>query len=147
MSSSFNKFQMFVEDLAEKIHNLGSDSLKLILTNSAPVATNTVVANLTDISAGNGYSAGGNAITISTSAETTGTYKLVLADSVFTASGGTIGPFRYATLYNTTPTTNSQGTTGKPLIGWWDYGSSITLADGETFTWDADGSAGVLTIA
>lgn len=138
--AAFNKFQSFVEALAEKVHNLGADSLKVMLTNTAPVATNSVKANLTDISAGNGYTAGGTAATISSSAQTSGTYKLVLADVVFTASGGSIGPFRYAVLYNDTAT-------NKELIGWWDYGSAITLASGETFTVDFDGTNGVLTLA
>jgi hypothetical protein len=140
--ASFNKFRQFVEDVAEKVHNLGADTLKNLLTNSAPVNTNAVKADLTEISAGSGYSAGGTAATISSSAQTTGTYKLTLADVVFTASGGTIGAFRYTVLYNDTPTSPAD-----PLIGWWDYTSSITLADGETFTVDYDASAGVLTIA
>ena len=137
--ATFNKFNSFVEALAEKAHNLGADTLKVMLTNSAPIASNTVKANLTDISAGNGYSAGGSAATISSSAQTSGTYKLVLADVVFTASGGSIGPFRYAALYNDTATNDE-------LIGWWDYGSSITLASGETFTVDFDAGTGVLTL-
>lgn len=136
--ATFSKFNCFVEDVAEKVHNLGSDTLKVMLTNTAPVATNTVKADLTEISAGNGYTAGGTAATISSSAQTGGTYKLVLADVVFTASGA-IGPFRYAVLYNDTSTSDS-------LIGWWDYGSSITLANGETFTVDFDPTTGVLTI-
>lgn len=138
--ASFNKFQSFVEALDEKVHNLGADTLKVLLTNTAPVNTNTVKANLTEISAGNGYTAGGTAATISSSAQSSGTYKLVLADVVFTASGGSIGPFRYVVLYNDTATNDE-------LIAWWDYGSSITLADGETFTVDFDASAGVLTVA
>ncbi len=129
-----------MENLAEKVHNLGSDTLKVMLTNSAPVATNTVLANLTDLSTANGYTAGGTAATISSSAQSSGTYKLVLADVVFTASGGSIGPFRYAVLYNDTATNDE-------LIGWWDYGSSITLASTETFTVDFDATSGVLTIA
>lgn len=145
--ASYNKFQIFPEDLAEKIHSLAADTLKIMLTNSAPVATNTVKANLTEISAGNGYTAGGTAASITSSGHTTGTYKLVLGDVVFTASGGTIGPFRYATLYNDTPTSNSQGANADPLIAWWDYGSSITLADGESFTVDFDGTTGVLQIS
>lgn len=138
--ATFNKFNAFVEDLAEKVHNLGSDTLRILLTNSAPVAANSVKGDLTEISAGSGYTAGGTAATTSSSAQTSGTYKLVLADVVFTASGGTIGPFRYAVLYNDTSASDS-------LIGWWDYGSSITLATTETFTVDFDGSAGVMTLA
>lgn len=138
--ASYNKFQSFVEALAEKTHNLGSDTLKVLLTNVAPVNTNTVKGDLTEISAGNGYSAGGTAATISSSAQSSGTYKLVLADVVFTASGGTIGPFRYCVLYNDTAASDE-------LIAWWDYASSITLAAGETFTVDFDPTTGVLTIA
>lgn len=138
--AAFNKFNSFVEALAEKTHNLGADSLKVMLTNSAPLASNTVKANLTDISAGNGYTAGGTAASITSSSQTSGTYKLVLGDVVFTASGGTIGPFRYAVLYNDTAAS-------KELIGWWDYGSAITLADTETFTVDADPTNGVLQLA
>lgn len=140
--AAFNKFQAFVEHIAEKVHNLGADTLKVMLTNTAPVATNSVLLDLTEIAAGNGYTAGGTAATISSSAQTTGTYKLVLADVVFTAAGGSIGPFRYAVLYNDTPTSPAD-----PLIGWWDYGSALTLADTETFTVDFDATGGVLTLA
>ncbi|WP_374453815.1 hypothetical protein [Phenylobacterium sp.] len=140
--AAFNKFNQFVEDLAEKVHNLGSDTLKVLLTNTTPAATNAVKADLTEISAGNGYTAGGTAATVSSSAQTSGTYKLTLADVVFTASGGSIGPFRYAVLYNDTPTSPAD-----PLIGWYDYGSSITLADTETLTVDFDATNGVLTLA
>ena len=140
--ASFNKFRAFVENVAEGVHNLGSDTLKILLTNTAPVNTNSVKADLTEISAGNGYTAGGTAVTITSSAQSAGTYKLVGNDVVFTASGGTIGPFRYAVLYNDTPTSPAD-----PLIGWWDYGSSITLAAAETFTVDLDASNGILQIA
>ncbi len=137
--ATFTKFNSFVEAVAEKVHNLGSDTLKVMLCNTAPVATNTVKADLTEIAAGNGYTAGGTQATISSSAQTSGTYKLVLADVVFTATGA-IGPFRYAVLYNDTAT-------NKELIGFWDYGSSISLANGGTFTVDYDAGTGVLTIA
>lgn len=136
--ASFQKFNSFVEAVAEKVHNLGSDTLKVMLTNSAPVAANTVKADLTDISAGSGYSAGGTAASITSSAQTSGVYKLVLADVVFTASGA-VGPFRYAVLYNDTAAS-------KELIAFWDYGSSISLANGETFTVDFDPSTGVLQL-
>ena len=134
----FNKFNSFVEALAEKAHNLGSDVLKVALTNSAPVATNTVLSDITQITAENGYSAGGPAVTVSSSSQTAGTYSLVGVDRVITASGGTIGPFRYVALYNDTAASDE-------LIGWYDYGSSITLADGETFT--VNFGANILTLA
>lgn len=137
--ATFNKHQQFAEDVYEKVHNLGADTLKVLLTNVAPTAANAVKADLTEISAGNGYSAGGATVTITSSAQASGTYKLVGTDVVFTASGGTIGPFRYVDLYNDTPTSPAD-----PLIGWWDYGSSITLQIGETFTVDFDGTNGIL---
>lgn len=136
---AFNKFNSFVEAVAEKAHNLGADTLKVLLTNTAPVAGNSVKANLTEIGAGNGYAAGGSQAAQSSSAQSGGVYKLVLGDVVFTASGGTIGPFRYAVLYNDTAASDE-------LIGWYDYGSAITLADGEPFTVDFDATAGVLTL-
>ena len=139
--ATFNKFNSFVEDLAEKVHNLGADTLKVVLTNTLPVNTNTVLANITQISNGNGYTTGGATITTSSSVQTSGTYKLVLADVVFTATGA-MGPFRYAVIYNDTPTSPAD-----PLIGWYDYGSSVTLANTETFTVDFDGTNGVLTLA
>jgi hypothetical protein len=136
--ASFNKFQSFVEAVAEKVHNLGSDQIKVALTAAAnaPVNTNTQLSNLTEISYTNCSSRN---VTTSSSAQTSGTYKLVLADLVLTASG-TVGPFRYVVLYNDTAT-------NKELIGWYDYGSDLTMASGNTFTIDFDGSAGALTIA
>jgi hypothetical protein len=139
--ASFNKFNSFVENLAEGVHNLGSGTLKVMLTNSAPVNTYTIKTDVTEISAGNGYTAGGATVTTSSSAQTSGTYRLICADVVFTASGA-VGPFRYAVLYNDTPTSPAD-----PLIGWWDYGSALTLANGETFTVDFDNSNGVLSLA
>ncbi len=140
--AAFNKFNSFVEHLAEKVHNLGSDTLKVMLTNAAPSASNTVKADLTDIGAGNGYTAGGTAVTVTSSAQSGGTYKLVGNDIVFTAAGGSIGPFRYAVLYNDTPTSPAD-----PLIGFWDYGSNVTLADTESLTVDFNGTDGILQLA
>lgn len=141
--ATFNKFQSFVEALAEKTHDLGADTLKIALSDTAPTNTDTVLATggaHPPPTNTNGYTAGGSAATQSTSAQTSGTYKLVCADVTFTASGGTLGPFRYAILYNDTAA-------GDELIGWWDYGSSITLADTETFTVDFSATNGVLTLA
>lgn len=141
--ATFNKFQNFVQDLGRKVHNLNGDTLKVMLTNSAPnTATNAIKADLTDISAGNGYAAGGPALSGVGYSQASGTGKLIGNDLVITASGGSIGPFRYAVLYNDTPTSPAD-----PLIGYWDYGSSITLADGESLTVDLDGTNGILQIA
>ncbi len=146
--AAFNKLNGFVEHLAEKVHNLGADALTYALSNTAPDSESTpptgattacVLANVTQISYTNCSS---RAATISSSAQTSGTYKLVLADLTLTASGGSVGPFRYVYLYNDTPTSPAD-----PLIGYYDYGSSITLADTETLLIDNDGTNGVLTVA
>lgn len=139
--ATFNKFNQFVGDIGTKVHNLNADTLKVMLVNSpAPVATNSVKGDLTEISAGSGYSAGGTAVASSAYSQTSGTGTLSGNDVVFTASGGSIGPFRYAVLYNDTPTSPAD-----PLIGWWDYGSSISINTGETFTVDV--GASILTLA
>jgi len=135
--AAFNKFNAFVADIHNKVHNLSSDTLKVEATNSAPVATNTVIANITDISAGNGYSAGGMTVTVSSSTQSSGTYKLIASATVLTASGA-IGPFRYLVLYNSTAGSG-------PLIGWLDYGSSITMANTDTFTITWDASNGIFS--
>lgn len=137
--SVFNKFDSFVEAVAEKVHNLGSDVLKVALSNSAPVAGNTVLANITQIAAGNGYVAGGNQAVQTSSLQTAGIYKLILVDTLFTAAGGSIAAFRYAILYNDTATNDE-------LIGWYDYGTALTITDGNSFLVDFDGTNGVLTI-
>lgn len=97
------------------------------------------MANITQIAGANGYTTGGTAVTITSSAQSSGTYKLVGSDVVFTASGGSMGTFRYVVLYNDTATNDE-------LIAWWDYGSGITLATGETFTVDFDATNGILQI-
>jgi hypothetical protein len=130
--ASFVKINNFVQDLGRGVHNLNSNTLKVMLTNSAPnAATHTVKADLTEISAANGYSAGGATVASTAYSQTSGTGSLSGTDPVITASGGSIGPFRYAVLYNDTPTSPAD-----PLIGYWDYGSSITLADTESLTVD-----------
>jgi hypothetical protein len=135
--AAFNKFQCFVGDVGLKLHNLNTDALKVYLTNTAPVNTNTVYNTPADLTTGNGYTAGGAAAT-NAYAQAAGVGTLTGVDIVFTAAGGAIGPFRYAVLYNNTAA-------AKNLIGWWDYGSSISLADTETFT--VDFGASVLTLS
>ena len=135
--AAYNKIQDFVEQLCTAKHDFtaAGDVFKVMLVNSpAPVATNTVKADLTEIAAGNGYTAGGEDAQ-NTLAEAAGTATVQGTKVVWTASGGTIGPFRYVVLYNDTQTSPAD-----PLVAWWDYGSSITLNDGETFSVKFNGS-------
>lgn len=132
----FNKFDCFVENVAEKVHNLASDQLTLALTNSAPSAANTVLANITEITYTNLSTRN---LTTSASSQTSGLYKLVVADTTLTSTGGSTGPFRYVVVYNSTAA-------GGPLIGWYDYASALTLNSGESLTVDFDQVNGLLTI-
>jgi len=136
--ASYNKINSFVEAVAEKVHNLGSDVLTVALTTNAnaPVATNTQLSNITQIAYTN---LSARAITTTSSAQTSGTYKLILVDLVLTASGA-VATFRHVLIYNDTATNDE-------LIAWYDYGSDVTLANGETFTIDFDGTNGFLQIA
>lgn len=133
--ATFTKFNTFAEAVYEKIHNLGSDQLVVALTNTLPTyATDDQLADITEISYTNLSSRN---ITTSTSAQTGGTYKLVINDLVLTASGGSVGPFRYIVIYNNTAA-------GDELIAAYDYGSALTLNDGESLTLDFDGTNGLL---
>lgn len=138
--ASFVKVNSFVEALAEKVHNLGSDQLKIALTNTDPTASLTNYAGITSpIAATNLSGATPFNVTTSSSAQTGGTYKLVCADLVLTATGA-VGPFRYVVLFNDTAASDE-------AIAYWDRGSSVTMANTDTFTIDFDGAGGVLTIA
>jgi hypothetical protein len=141
--AAFTKFNTFIEKLAEAGHNLGSDTLKFALSNTAPTAATDTVFDPGGAhpppAAANGYTSGGHTATIDSSAQVGGTYTLACTtDVVITATAGGIGPFRYVILYNATSATDL-------LIGYWDYGSSISLAEGETFTIDV--TASILTLA
>ena len=135
--AAFNKFNAFVEHIAEGVHNLQTGALTVALTAAAnaPVATNSVLADLTQISYTNLSS---RVITVSSSSQTSGTYSLVPTDLVLTASGA-VATFRYVVIYNDTPTSPAD-----PLICWYDHGSDVTLANGETYT--VDFGANLLTI-
>jgi len=137
--ATFNKFNAFVADVANKVHNLGSDTLKVMLTNTAPTAANAIKTDITEITAGNGYSAGGGAATLVSSAQSLGTYTLKLNNVTFTASGGSIGPFRYCVLYNSTPAHGN-------LIGYYDYGTNLTVTSGNSFQVQFDAVNGVLQL-
>ena len=126
--ATYTKFQCFVEDLAEKKHNLASDTLKVAFSNAsnAPSASaNVKLADITTVSVANLDSV---TLTVSSSSQTSGTYKLVVADKTMTASGA-VGPFRYVIIYNDTAANDE-------LICWYDYGSEVTLAKDDTFKLD-----------
>ena len=132
--AAFQKFNPFLEACFEKKHDFSSDTFKVMLTNVAPVAANGVRADLTEIAAGNGYVAGGNAINISDSSQTNGTYTAALDTDVdFIALGGVIGPFRYVACYN-------ESAINDELVSFYDRGASLTLQDGETFRLDVGAS-------
>lgn len=140
--ASFVKYNTFADEISKGGHNLQTAVFKVALTNTAPTVASDTVWNTTVAPApvaANGYTAGGNTLTTSSASTTSGTFKLVLADSVFTATAGGIGPVRYAIIYNSSASNK--------VVGYYDYGSSITLADTETLTVDFDASNGVLTIA
>ncbi len=141
MSVAYNKFNCFVADIANKVHNLGSDTLTVALTDVAPVATNTVLANITEIAytnITNGTTTGRN-ITVTASTQSSGTYKLVANQLTLTASG-TVPQFRYVVLYNNTAASDN-------LIAWYDYGSEVNMVVNDTFIAGFDLTNGILTIA
>jgi hypothetical protein len=139
--AAFVKYQTFVEDLLEGVHDFDAHVFKIMLSNASPsVASHAVRADVAEIGAGFGYASGGAASAITTS-RSGGTAKVVAADVTFTAVAGSIGPFRYAILYNDTPSAPAD-----PLIAYWDYGAALTLTDGNQFTVDFDGTAGILTL-
>lgn len=140
--ASFNKFQVFTTDLCTKVHDLNADTLNVYLSNATPSASaDSVKTDLAEISTGNGYT--GPVDTQNTGSGSGGTYTVTGTKVVITASGS-VGPFQYVVLYNDTPTSPAD-----PLIGWWDYGSAVTLANGETFTIkfnNSDTTGSILTV-
>jgi hypothetical protein len=138
--ATYTKFNAFVEHEAEGVHNFASHQLKVALTNTLPVAGNSVYGDLTSpLGTTNLSGATPFNITTSTSSQTSGTYRLILADLLLTATGA-VGPFRYVVIYNDTPTSPAD-----PLICWYDHGSSISLANGETYNIDFDGTNGLFS--
>lgn len=129
-------------DTLNEVANASSDTFKAMLTNTAPTASsNTVKADISEISAGNGYPAGGVSLTLTSSSQTGGNYTLKLTCPTITASGGSIGPFRYLVVYDDTPTSPS-----KPLVGYYDHGTSITLGDGDSFVVTLDATNGIYSL-
>lgn len=143
--AAYNKFQDYVEQLAKAVHNWSSHTYKAVLSNTAPAAANTVLADITQISNGGGYTGGaGGGLTLDTVTltEASGTSKVTIADEVFTATGASVGPLRYVPIYNDSATSPVDA-----LVCWFDYGSSITLLDTETLTIDFDATNGLWQMA
>ena len=141
MTATFNKFNIFLENLGNKTESLknAGDTIKIYLTDVAPVATNTVFGTPAEIAAGNGYTAGGNAAVVTSWTQTAGTLKWIVASpTAWTAGPAAMAQFRYAVIYDSTTTR---------LIGWWDYTAEINMLVGDTFTVTLDGTNGVLQIA
>lgn len=127
--AAFNKFNPFIEAVFEGRHNFGSNTFKVYLSNTAPAAANSVKTDIAEISSGGGYTSGGQTVTITSSSQTGDTYTAAVNQTLtWTGTGSGFGPFRYAVMYNDTSATDL-------LVGWWDYGSSITPLSGETFSW------------
>lgn len=135
--AAFVKYYCSTEDLAEKVHNFESDTIKVALTNTAPTLTHTTLSQINELAAGNGYSAGGATVTITSSSQSSGVYKAIATDATITASGGDIGPFQYAVLHNAT---------ANKLLGYWDIGTTATITNGNIWTADFDPSNGVLQV-
>jgi hypothetical protein len=140
--AAFVKYNSYIDEISKGGHNLQTAVFKAALTNTAPNAASDTVWNTTVApppATANGYTAGGNTLSTTGAATAAGVFKLTLADTVFTATAGGIGPFRYEIIYNSSA--------GNKVVGYYDYGSSITLADTETFTSDFDGANGVLQLS
>ena len=138
--AAYVKFYQYVDDLCKGVHNWTTSTgnvFKVVLTNTAPVQTNTVLANITQIASGNGYTTDG-ITTTQTLSNTTGTEKVLGTNVVWTGGPSPMAPFRYVVLYNSTPTTPL-----KPLVAYWDYGTAITLNNSETFTVAFDATNGI----
>lgn len=129
--AAYNKFNLFVDDLCKGVINLNSDTIKVMLTNTAPVATNHVYSDIsgTELANGDGYTTGGATVSGTGVSNASGTETMTASATTWTSVTGSMGPFRYVVYYDSTPAT-------KTLIGWYDYGSSLTLngVNGDTFT-------------
>ena len=139
MANVFTRYQCYVEDRGRGLHNLNADVLKVAITNTAPnTATHKVLADITEISAAHGYSAGGMTVASNAYSQTAGVARLTGLSATVTASGGNVGPGRWFVLYNST-------SSAKNLIGFWDQGISATLTSGNIWSVDIDPALGILT--
>jgi len=139
--ATFTAFEAFTQDALSKVHDIGNDDLRYLLTNDAPdAAADAARADLTsELAAGGGYLADGVVLENTTLSNTAGVTAVLTDDKTLTAAGGSIGPFRYVVLYNNT-------TASDRLIAFWDRGASITLADGDSVVFDADATNGLFRV-
>lgn len=139
--AAFIRYHVLAADMLGGIHDFDTHVFKAALTNRAPVvATDVGLSDIAEISAGNGYSAGGVTVDVISISQSAGVGKVVASlDDTITASGGSIGPYRYIVLYNDT-------STGDKLVGYWDKGAAVTLLDTDSQALDYDQSAGILTL-
>ncbi len=138
---ALNKFNDYVEQESKAVHNWAAHTFKVALTNTAPVAANTVLTDIVQIAAAGGYLAGGYTLDSVILTEAGGIAKVWIADEVITATGGSIGPFKYAVVYNDSATSPADA-----MFGWYEYaGAALTLLDTESITIDFDGTGGVWT--
>jgi hypothetical protein len=135
--AAFNKFDQFGQDAMHKVHNLGADDIAVMLSNVAPVRTNKVKADITEIAAGNGYAAGGIIANRVSSGQVGGLYKLIMSPVQWTAAGGSIATFQYSIIYNKT-------TAAGNLIGWYDYGAPVIITNGNNFLENLDQVNGLI---
>jgi len=138
--AAYNKFNDFIEQVFLGKHLLGTHVFKIFLSNEQPLAADTVKADIADITAGNGYTAGGTDAAL-TEAEAAGTLTVTGTSVLWTASGGTIGPFQFVVCYNDTQTAPADA-----LVCWWDRAAALTLQDGESFRWKPNNSATTGTV-
>lgn len=135
--AAFNKYNAFAEVLTENA-NCGTDTWRVILSNTAPAVTDVTQADASELTTSGGYTVNGNTCAVTSSSQTSGTYKLVLASPAqWVASGGGF-TFQYVILWNQTIDT---------LAGWWDYGSPVVMVAGDTFDAQLSASNGVFTVA
>lgn len=137
--ATYNKFHNFGKNIHEGKHNLSTAVVKIALTNTAPSPSNQTITDISQIPNGGGYTIGGFVLPVVSSSQASGTYKLVVSDVTFTTTGS-CGPFRYAVIYDSS-------SVGELLIGWYDYGSSLTLASGESLFLDFSDPGGLFTHA
>ncbi|MGH1352122.1 MAG: hypothetical protein ACRBBN_15130 [Methyloligellaceae bacterium] len=139
MARPFTFTNQFHQDVHHAVHNFDTHQYNVLFTNTQPLVSDAVLADLTEITPGDGYPAGGIALTKVSSIQTAGIFRHIVQDDVASASGGPIGPFQWVALYNVTQTTPL-----KPVVGWWDMGQPTTILDGDDWPMNFDDVEGII---